>query len=144
MSYGCFISCSRKRARIRENIDIWNARLYDTHIEKTEMLEQGYSQEKLEENLEGPVNYGDFFRNAPELNPNRTLIKGNVCGVRVEEIEEPLMREIRYLDKLIDELAKGKSMDKILGKGQGTYHRGDGGMQKNDAGSCHVLHLGRR
>lgn len=79
----------------------------------------GYSQEKLEENLEGPVNYGDFFRNAPELNPNRTLIKGNVCGVRVEEIEEPLMREIRYLDKLIDELAKGKSMDKILGKGHG-------------------------
>lgn len=71
----------------------------------------GYSQEKLEENLEGPVNYGDFFRNAPELNPNRTLIKGNVCGVRVEEIEEPLMREIRYLDKLIDELAKGKSME---------------------------------
>lgn len=74
----------------------------------------GYSQEKLEENLEEEVNYGDFFRNAKELNPGRTLIKGTVCGVRVEEIEEPLMREIRYLDKLIDELAKGKTMDKIL------------------------------
>lgn len=66
------------KERIREKIDIWNTRLYDTHIEKTEMLEQGYSQEKLEEK-----------------------------------------REIRYLDKLIDELAKGKSMDKILGKGHG-------------------------
>ncbi|MFQ9014216.1 MAG: DUF2200 family protein, partial [Lacrimispora saccharolytica] len=54
------------------------------------------------------------FRHAPELNPNRTLIKGVVCGVRVENIQEPLMREIRYLDKLIDELAKGKPMDKIL------------------------------
>lgn len=76
----------------------------------------GYSQEELEKNLEEPVNYGDFFRNAPELNPARTLIKGTVCDVRVEEIEEPLMREIRYLDKLIDELAKGKTMDKVLRK----------------------------
>lgn len=74
----------------------------------------GYSQEKLEENLEEEVRYGDFFRNAPELNPGRVQIKGTVCGVKVEEIEEPLMREIRYLDKLIDELAKGKTMDKIL------------------------------
>lgn len=76
----------------------------------------GYSQEKLKENLEKKVNYGEFFQNAPELNPDRTLIKGTVCGVKVEEIEEPLMREIRYLDKLIDELAKGKMMDKILRK----------------------------
>lgn len=76
----------------------------------------GYSQEKLEENLEEEVNYGDFFRNAPKLNPGRTLIKGTVCGVRVEAIEEPLMQEIRYLDKLIDELAKGKTMDQILRK----------------------------
>ncbi|MDD2959134.1 MAG: DUF2200 domain-containing protein [Lachnospiraceae bacterium] len=74
----------------------------------------GYSQENLEKFLKEPINYEDFFRNAPELNPNRTLIKGSVCGVRVEAIEEPLMREIRYLDKLIDELAKGKPMDKIL------------------------------
>lgn len=62
------------------------------------------------------VSYGDFFRNAPEQNENRRLIRGVVCGVRVEDIEEPLMREIRYLDKLIDELARGKAMDKILRK----------------------------
>ena len=59
---------------------------------------------------------GDFFRDAPKPNENRRLIKGVVCGVRVEDIEEPLMREIRYLDKLVDELARGKAMDKILRK----------------------------
>lgn len=74
----------------------------------------GYGQTELEGMLERPVSYGDFFRNAPELNENRRLIRGVVCGVRVEDIEEPLMREIRYLDKLIDELARGKAMDKIL------------------------------
>ena len=76
----------------------------------------GYSQEDLEKLLATSINYEDFFHNAPQLNENRKLIKGVVCGVRVEEIEEPLMREIRYLDKLIDELAKGKQMDKILRK----------------------------
>lgn len=76
----------------------------------------GYGQTELEGMLERPVPYGNFFRNAPELNENRRLIKGVVCGVRVEDIEEPLMREIRYLDKLIDELARGKAMDKILRK----------------------------
>ena len=55
-----------------------------------------------------------FFQNAPELNPNRKLIKGLICGVRIEDIEEPLMQEIRYLDKLIEELAKGRKMEKIL------------------------------
>ena len=70
----------------------------------------------MEKLLERSINYEDFFDNAPQLNENRKLIKGVVCGVRVEEIEEPLMREIRYLDKLIDELAKGKQMDKILRK----------------------------
>lgn len=74
----------------------------------------GYSQEKLDELLECDITYGNFFLQAPELNPKRKLIKGVVCGVRVENIEEPLMQEIRYLDKLIDELAKGKSMEKIL------------------------------
>lgn len=74
----------------------------------------GYRTEEIEAAAESSVSYGDFFRHAPELNPNRTLIKGVVCGVRVENIQEPLMREIRYLDKMIDELAKGKSMDKIL------------------------------
>ena len=76
----------------------------------------GYSAAELEAACSADLCYGDFFRNAPLPNPNRTLIKGSVCGVRVEEIEDPLMREIRYLDKLIDELVKGKPMDKILRK----------------------------
>ena len=74
----------------------------------------GYRPEQLEEARSAAVPYGDFFRNAPRPNPNRALIQGVVCGVRVEEIEDPLMREIRYLDKLVDELAKGKAMEKIL------------------------------
>jgi len=74
----------------------------------------GYATEQLEAFRSTDLCYGDFFRNAPQPNPNRALIKGVVCGVRVEEVEEPLMREIRYLDKLIDELAKGKPMKKIL------------------------------
>jgi Uncharacterized protein conserved in bacteria len=76
----------------------------------------GYSMEELVEQLEKQTDYETFFAEAPRLNPLRTLIKGVVCGVRVEDIEEPTMREIRYLDKLIDELAKGKAMDKILRK----------------------------
>lgn len=74
----------------------------------------GYKQEDLEELLKSSTTYGDFFRNAPAPNPNRKLIKGSICGIRVEEIQEPLMQEIRYLDKLVDELAKGKPMEKIL------------------------------
>lgn len=76
----------------------------------------GYSQEALEIQLEKQTDYETFFAEAPKLNPSRTLIKGVVCGVRVEEMEESTMKEIRYLDKLIDELAKGKAMDKILRK----------------------------
>ena len=64
--------------------------------------------------LNSNISYGDFFRQAPHLNPNRVLIKGVVCGVRVEEVEDPLMREARYLDKLVDELAKGRPMKKVL------------------------------
>ena len=74
----------------------------------------GYISQQLEELLNLPTTYGDFFRKAPAPNPNRKLIKGSICGIRVEEIEEPLMQEIRYLDKLVDELAKGKTMEKIL------------------------------
>lgn len=76
----------------------------------------GYSPEQLETACSAGLCYGDFFRSAPQPNPNRALIKGVVCGVRVEEIKDPLIREIRYLDKLIDELAKGKPMEKILRK----------------------------
>ncbi len=74
----------------------------------------GYKVRDIRNAMDNAVAYGDFFRNAPALNPDRRQIKGTVCGVRVETIEEPLMQEIRYLDKLVDELAKGKAMDKIL------------------------------
>ena len=74
----------------------------------------GYSKEELEAQLEKQIDFENFFRQAPQLNPSRALIRGVVCGVRLEDIEEPTMREIRYLDKLIDELAKGKAMEKIL------------------------------
>jgi hypothetical protein len=74
----------------------------------------GYSQEALETQLANETNFETFLADAPRMNPSRALIKGVVCGVRVEDIEEPTMREIRYLDKLIDELAKGKAMEKIL------------------------------
>ena len=74
----------------------------------------GYRQQELEAQLEKQTDFETFFTEAPQLNPSRALIKGVVCGVRVEDIQEPTMREIRYLDKLIDELAKGKAMEKIL------------------------------
>ncbi len=102
--YHLLVNKAEKKGRTRQEVD-----------EIIRWL-TGYSQTELERLLDGSAAYGDFFRNAPELNENRRLIKGVVCGVRVENIEEPLMREIRYLDKLIDELARGKSMDKILRK----------------------------
>jgi hypothetical protein len=74
----------------------------------------GHSQETLDNQLAKNTNFEDFFAQAPQMNPSRSLIRGVVCGVRVEDIEEPTMREIRYLDKLIDELAKGKAMERIL------------------------------
>jgi hypothetical protein len=76
----------------------------------------GYDQTGLEEQLNNQSDLETFFEKAPRLNPNVSLIKGVVCGVRVENIEEPVMQKIRYLDKLIDELAKGKAMEKILRK----------------------------
>jgi len=74
----------------------------------------GYSQAGLETQIARRSDFETFFAEAPQLNPARAAITGVVCGVRVEQIDDPLMREIRYLDKLIDELAKGKAMDKIL------------------------------
>lgn len=76
----------------------------------------GYDQTELQTQLEKQTDFETFFAEAPKINPSRASIKGVVCGVRVEDIEEPTMREIRYLDKLIDELARGKAMDKILRK----------------------------
>jgi hypothetical protein len=74
----------------------------------------GYTLKGLERQLKKEVDFETFFHAAPALNPARSLIKGVICGVRLEEIEDPTMREIRYLDKLVDELAKGKAMEKIL------------------------------
>ncbi len=103
------------------------ARVYPEYISKAERKGRtktevdeiirwltGYSQEELEAVLEKQTDFETFFAEAPQLNPSRVLIKGVVCGVRVEDIDEPTMQAIRYLDKLIDELAKGKAMEKIL------------------------------
>jgi hypothetical protein len=76
----------------------------------------GYTQEGLEAQLEKKIDIETFIAEAPQLNPSRALIKGVICGVRVEDIKEPTMQAIRYLDKLIDELARGKAMEKILRK----------------------------
>lgn len=80
----------------------------------------GYSQEALNDALLRQVSFEDFFAGAPAMNTSRAMIRGVICGVRVEEIQEPLMREIRYLDKLIDELAKGKAIEKILRRSGST------------------------
>jgi len=74
----------------------------------------GHSQKTLDKEIDKKTSFEDFFAQAPKMNAQRSLITGVICGVRVENIEEPIMREIRYLDKLIDELAKGKAMEKIL------------------------------
>lgn len=76
----------------------------------------GYSQKELESQIDKQSDFETFFSNAPKLNPSRVLITGLICGIRVENMEDSTMKEIRYLDKLIDELAKGKSMEKILRK----------------------------
>jgi hypothetical protein len=76
----------------------------------------GYTAKQLKAQLDRQSDFETFFKEAPKLNPNRSLIKGKICGVQIEEIKNPLMKEIRYMDKLIDELAKGKEMEKILRK----------------------------
>ena len=80
----------------------------------------GYSPEEIRRKEEESISYGSFFENAPVLNPLRKNIRGTICGVRIEDIEEPLMRDIRCLDKLVDELAKGKTVEKILAKLEGA------------------------
>lgn len=76
----------------------------------------GYDEAGLQQVLDEQISFEDFFAQAPALNPNRKLITGVICGIRVENIEEPLMQEIRYLDKVVDELAKGKPLNKIMRK----------------------------
>lgn len=74
----------------------------------------GYNKKEIESALCSEISYGDFFCKAPFMNPNRALVTGSICGIRIENIEDPLMKDIRILDKLVDEIAKGKSLDKIL------------------------------
>jgi hypothetical protein len=102
--YPLYVSKAEKKGRTKAEVD-----------EIVRWL-TGYTQKKLEAQLEKRTDFETFFAEAPGMNPSRALIKGVVCGVRVEDVEEPTMREIRYLDKLIDELAKGKAMEKILRK----------------------------
>ena len=103
------------------------ARVYPEYVAKAEKKQRtkaevdeivcwltGYTQEQLDAQIANQTDFETFFADAPHMNPARSLIKGVVCGVRVEDIEEPTMREIRYLDKLVDELARGKAMTKIL------------------------------
>ena len=103
------------------------ARVYPMYVQKAERkgrtqdeVDQvilwltGYDQAGLQAQIDRQADFETFFAQAPALNPDRALIKGVVCGVRVEDIADPLMRELRYLDKLVDELAKGKAMEKIL------------------------------
>ncbi|MFC0301809.1 DUF2200 domain-containing protein [Virgibacillus soli] len=100
--YPHYIKKAEKKERTKEEVD------------KIIRWLTGYSQEELAAHLEKQTDFETFFEVAPHMNPARTLIKGVICGVRVEDIEESTMQEIRYLDKLIDELAKGKAMENIL------------------------------
>ncbi|MFN5585186.1 MAG: DUF2200 domain-containing protein [Planctomyces sp.] len=83
-------------------------------LEQVTLWLTGYTSQQLQALLQNGTDFATFFAQAPALNPRRELIKGVICGVRIEEIEDPLMREIRYLDKLVDELAKGRTMEKVL------------------------------
>lgn len=100
--YPLLVNKAEKKGRTRQEVDQVTAWL------------TGYTAGDITRMEQSELTYGEFFRNAPALNPNRTRITGKVCGIRVEEIEDPLMREIRYLDKLVDDLAKGKALDRIL------------------------------
>ena len=100
--YPLYVTKAEKKGRTKAEVD------------KVLRWLTGYTQKGLDSQIRKKTNLEDFFASAPELNPSRSLITGVVCGVRVEDIKEPTMREIRYMDKLIDELAKGKALAKIL------------------------------
>lgn len=100
--YPCYITKAEKKGRTKAEVD-----------EIIRWL-TGYTQKKFEAQLKKKVDMRTFFKEAPKLNPARKLITGVICGIRIEEIADRLMREIRYLDKLIDELAKGKTIEKII------------------------------
>ena len=100
--YGLLIAKAERKGRTREE------------VEEVTFWLTGYTAQQIDDLMDSEISYGDFFRQAPEMNPNREKITGVVCGVRVENVENSLMRDIRYLDKLVDELAKGKAIEKIL------------------------------
>lgn len=100
--YPLYVQKAEKKGRTKEEVDTIITWL------------TGYTRKQLEHVIEKKVDFETFFAQAPRMNPNASLIKGVVCGVRVEEIRDPVMQKIRYLDKLIDELAKGKKMESIL------------------------------
>ncbi len=102
--YPHYITKAEKKGRTKEEVDeiiFWLT---------------GYDQQSLQQVIDNKTNFEDFFGNAPRLHPNATKITGMICGYRIEEIEDPLMKKVRYLDKLIDELAKGRTMENILRK----------------------------
>lgn len=100
--YPMYVAKAERKGRTKEEVD-----------EIIRWL-TGYSQKQLNDQLKKEIDIETFYTNAPHMNPSRKLITGLICGIRVEDIKEPIMQEIRYLDKLIDELAKGKVMEKIL------------------------------
>lgn len=100
--YPLYIAKVEKKARTK------------TEVDQVIFWLTGYDEHSLQKQIEGKVTFEDFFGQAPNFNPNSSLITGSICGYKVQEITDPLMQKIRYLDKLIDELAKGKAMDKIL------------------------------
>ncbi len=104
--YPAYVAKAERKGRTKEEVD-----------EIIRWL-TGYSQKELENELKKETDFETFFSNAPRMNPQRSLITGTICGVKLAQIEEPIMREIRYLDKLVEELAKGKTMEKILHKPQ--------------------------
>ena len=100
--YGLLIAKAERKGRTK------------AEVEEVTFWLTGYTAQQIDELMDSEISYGDFFRQAPAMNPNREKITGVVCGVRVENVENSLMRDIRYLDKLVDELARGKAMEKIL------------------------------
>ena len=100
--YGLLIAKAERKGRTR------------AEVEEVTFWLTGYTAQQIDDLMNSEISYGDFFQQAPAMNPNREKITGVVCGIRVENVEDSLMRDIRYLDKLVDELAKGKAMEKIL------------------------------
>ena len=100
--YPMYVEKAEKKGRSKEEVDLVIRWL------------TGYNQKSLDSQIDDQVDFETFFEQAPQMNPNTLLITGVVCGVRVEEVEDPLMQKIRQLDKLVDELAKGKTMEKVL------------------------------